>query len=120
MTTHTALNGDSRFRDGDDFSWLSRVTVRPGTGHDVVALAGEFDVFTAQQLRPVIQDLLAQGRNRITINLDDLTFMDGYTLRVLVDAHHDVTRAGGSLDITHNPLCARLLIITGTTTFLHP
>ena len=96
------------------------VTVRPGTGHAVVALSGELDLFTAPQLSPVIHGLLAQGRNRITINLDDVTFMDGFALGTLITAHRDVARTGGSLDITHNRLCARLMNITGTTTFLHP
>ena len=106
--------------DGDAASRLSCVTVRPGTGHAVVVLTGELDLATAPQLSPVIHDLLAQGRNRITIDMEDVTFMDGFTVETLIIAHRDVARTGGFLDITDNPLCARLLKITGTATFSHP
>ena len=95
------------------------VSLRRGVGHDVVALTGELDVSTVPQLGPVIHGLLDEGRNRITVNLDDVTFMDGSALAMLITAHRDVTRAGGSLDITHNPLCARLMTVTGMTTFGH-
>jgi anti-anti-sigma factor len=99
---------------------LTCVSLRPGTGHAVVALVGELDLHTAPQLSPVIRGLLAEGRTRITIDLEKVTFMDGFTLGLLIRAHRDVARAGGFLDITHNRLCARLMIVTGTTTFLHP
>ena len=105
-------------RSSDAHSLSTCATVRTGDDHDVVALSGELDIQTAPQLSLVIQDLLTQGRKRVTLNLDDVTFMDGYALGVLIAAHRDVTRVGGCLDITHNPVCARLLVVTGTTTFL--
>lgn len=92
---------------------LTLITVRPGTGHDVVALTGELDLCTAPQLTPVIHDLLAQGRTHITINLDRVTFIDASGLSALGTAHRDITRSHGTLVITHNPLCARLLALTG-------
>ncbi|QWZ09926.1 STAS domain-containing protein [Nocardioides panacis] len=107
-------------RDGEAAQAPTCVRLHPGTGPAVVALVGELDLDTAPQLSPVIRRLLAQGRSRITINLDEVTFMDGFTLGLLIRAHHDVARAGGFLDLTHNRLCARLMVVTGTTTFLHP
>jgi anti-sigma B factor antagonist len=89
------------------------VTLRPGTGHATVDLAGEVDVCTAPQLSPVIHGLLAQGRNRITINLDGVTFMDASALSALVMAHRDVSRSHGKLDVTDNPVFARLQQMTG-------
>jgi anti-anti-sigma factor len=106
-----------RERDPDS---LARVSVRPGTGQDIVALAGELDMATAPRLSPVIHCLLAQGRNRITVNLDAVTFMDASALSALIMARRDVTRSKGSLTITDNPLCARLLAMTGLTTLFHP
>jgi anti-anti-sigma factor len=99
---------------------LARVTVRPGSGHDVVVLSGEFDLSTAPQLSPVVHRLLGQGRRRIVLDLDAVTFLDGFAIDMLVMAHRDVRRAGGSLEITRNRLCERLLACTGTTTFLRP
>lgn len=109
----------ARSHDGEAAISFTCVTVHPGTGHDVVALTGELDLHTAPKLSPVIHGLLAQGRNRITVNLDDVTFIDGFTIGILITAQRDVARTGGSLDITHNPLCARLLTLTGTTSFLN-
>ncbi len=91
--------------------------MRPAPGHDIVALSGELDLWTAPQLIPVVRGLLAQGRNRITLDLDDVTFMDAAALGILIRARQDVTRTNGYLDITHNTLVTRLLALTGLTTY---
>jgi anti-sigma B factor antagonist len=90
------------------------VTVRSGASHAVIALAGELDLCTAPHLSPVLHGLLSEGRNQITINLDAVTFVDPCALGALLVAYRDVTRAGGSLDISPNRFCERLLAITGT------
>ncbi|QNN52106.1 anti-sigma factor antagonist [Nocardioides mesophilus] len=95
---------------------LSCVTVLPGAGHDVVALTGELDLSTAPQMSRVIQGFLAQGRNRIIMNLDGVTFMDASALSALVIAHREIRRSHGTLVISHNPVCARLLAMTGLAT----
>jgi len=102
----------------EDSAPLARVTLRPGGGRAVIALSGELDLATAPLLSPVIHSLLAHGRNRITINLDDVTFLDVFALGTLVLAHRDVTRSQGSLSFTHNPVFERLLAMTGLITLL--
>lgn len=89
------------------------VTVRPGHERDVVELAGELDLATAPGLQPALRGLLAQGRNRILIDLAEVTFMDGFTLGVLIAAQRDVRRAGGCLRVTDHPTLLRLLAFTG-------
>ena len=91
------------------------VTVRPGREGDIVALAGELDLATAPGLQPALRGLLAQGRNRILIDLAEVTFMDGFALGVLIAAQRDVRRAGGRLRVTNHPLLLRLLVFTGIT-----
>ena len=117
MSLPTAAPNDNRASlGGSAVGPLPCIIVRAGIGHDVVALSGELDLYTAPQLRRVIHGLLAQGHNRLTLNLDEVTFIDWFTTQMLIAAHRHAARTGGSLGITHNRLCARLLTITGTTT----
>jgi anti-anti-sigma factor len=89
------------------------VRVRIAADHAEVVLAGELDVATEPAIRHTMLDLLAAGHRRIVVNLDDVTFLDGTTLGVLIAAHRDATATGGTLELTDNPLCARLLKVTG-------
>lgn len=86
-------------------------------GRDVVALTGELelDLATASGLAPVIEELLARGRTRITVDLAGVTFMDAYALRQLVIAGQAVAAVGGLLDVTCNARYERLLSLTGAT-----
>jgi anti-anti-sigma factor len=90
----------------------SCVSVRRGTDHDVVMLVGELDVATAPQVSPVVRGLLAEGRRRIVIDIDRVTFMDGFAFGVLLVVCRDVRRSGGCLHVVQNPLWARLLLVT--------
>lgn len=89
------------------------ISVRPGNDRDVVALAGEIDIATAPQLASTIHRLLTEGRNNILVDLDAVTFFDGAAIGALITATFDVAHAGGSLWVTHNARCVRLLGITG-------
>lgn len=91
------------------------VTVRPGLGGELVALTGEIDFDTSPQFCRVIGRLLADGRHNIVVDLDAVTFLDGCAIAALIAAAHDVAQAGGKLLVTYNPLCVRLLKITGET-----
>lgn len=91
----------------------SCVSVRRSTDHDVVTLVGELDVATAPQVSPVVRGLLAEGRHRIVIDIDGVTFMDGFAFGVMLVVCRDVRRSGGCLHVSENPLWARLLLVTG-------
>ena len=96
-------------------SGLLRITVRRGADRDVVALAGEVDVATAPEIASTIHRLLSGGRTDILIDQGAVTYMDGAALRALITATFDAAHAGGSLWVTENTLCSRLLAITGET-----
>ena len=86
--------------------------------HDVLAVAGEVDVATAPRVYRAVRGLVAQGRVRIVVDLCGVTFIDASGLGVLMAARHKVDRAGGSLCVVPNAVCARLLRLTGTTGLL--
>lgn len=98
---------------GDD--WPLRITVRPGSDRDVVALAGEIDIATAPQLRYTIHRRLTEDHTRILLDLDAVTFLDGAALGALITATREVAQAHGTLQVTRNTRCMRLLAITGET-----
>ena len=91
---------------------LLRISVRQSDYIDVVALAGEMDIATAPRLASTIHRLLTEGRTDILIDLDAVTFIDGAAIRALITATCDVALAGGTLWVTHNARCLRLLKIT--------
>lgn len=97
------------------------VTVRPAAGHDVVELAGELDLATTPLLYEQVRRLVADGRNRLVVDLDGVTFMDATALGFLVATHRDVTASDGSLVVRHQntavPALLRLPGLTGILAF---
>lgn len=62
-------------------------TVRLEEDAVAVSPAGELDVSTSHRLLTCIDDLLAEGRSRITLDLQAVTFIDSSGLGALVTAH---------------------------------
>lgn len=62
-------------------------TVRQDEGAVAVSPAGDLDVSTSQRLLACIDELLAEGRSRITLDLQAVTFIDSSGLGALVKAH---------------------------------
>ena len=50
----------------------------------VVTVAGEVDVYTAAQLRAVLDEELGAGNARLVVDLDEVSFLDSTGLGVLV------------------------------------
>lgn len=73
------------------------VTVRPDECTAAVSPAGDLDVSTSPRLLACIDELLAEGRARITVDLRAVTFIDSSGLGALVKAHK---RASPSTEIT--------------------
>ena len=88
----------------------------------VVSPSGEADVHTVPTLRQAIDHARRDGRSRVIVDLDQLTFMDASALRVLVEARLEVSSTGGVFQVTcdNNPYCLRLLTITGLEGLLDP
>jgi anti-sigma B factor antagonist len=94
------------------------ISLRPDGDREIVTLTGELDIATAHQLQPVVNRLLAGGRTNITLDLADVSFLDGFALRELIAVHRDIDSAGGTLQIIANRRVVRLFELTGLTTLL--
>lgn len=68
-----------------------------------VALNGELDIATAEQLRAELAGHLDAGRYVIRVDVGAVQFMDSTALGVLIDASEQCRRAHGSLILTNVP-----------------
>jgi anti-sigma B factor antagonist len=55
-------------------------------GWTVLTVSGEIDIATAPSLRERLHALLAEGKHRLIVDLDDVGFLDSTALGVLVGA----------------------------------
>ena len=76
MSLPTASDGIPVSLDGGAVIQTTCITVHSEAEHAVVALSGELDLASAPQLQRVVHGLLARGHNCLTINLDEVTFID--------------------------------------------
>ena len=65
--------------------------------HTVVEAAGELDLYTAPRLRELLLALDAEGRHRLVVDLEGLSFIDSTGLGVLVGGLSRTREAGGDL-----------------------
>jgi anti-sigma B factor antagonist len=89
----------------------------------VITVAGEIDVYTAPRLRDVLVNLVSDGRYRLVVDLDDVTFMDSTALGVLVGGLKRVKVHDGSLDLVcGQEQILKIFRITGLTKVfpIHP
>ena len=82
------------------------VTREMGARTFVVGLTGEVDLYTAPELKSELLRLVAEGPNRIVVDLSGATFVDSTTLGVLLGAVKRLRLIGGELVI----VCADLNI----------
>ena len=84
-------------------------------GRAVVRVGGEVDVYNAQLLRTVLNEILDQApRPLLALELSELGFCDSSGLGVLVNALKRVRQDGGRMAVcgVHDPVL-KLLRITG-------
>ena len=82
--------------EGLDFT----LAVQPRVDGDVIAVAGEIDLATAPRLHTALDQLLARGRTRVTVDLTAVTFLDCSALTFLLTAQQATAMTGGSLRVT--------------------
>jgi anti-anti-sigma factor len=75
---------------------------------------GELDLIGVEQAEPVLRDLQRQGARWITLDLSELTFIDGRGVSLLVRLSQDLEARGGRLAV-HGArgIAVRLLRLTG-------
>jgi anti-anti-sigma factor len=85
----------------------------------VIQVGGEVDLATCPQLRAVLVELVDRGFHQLTIDLEQVSFLDCSGIGVLVDALRRVKQHGGCLKLVRpNPFVLRVLTLTGMTTVL--
>lgn len=99
-------------------SWaVAPLGVRTGTtpaGTCVVAVAGEVDLATAPQLDAALTGLLSAGRERVVLDLSEVTFLASRGIAVLIDAHERAVDRGVELHlVVTRPQVHRILEMTG-------
>ncbi len=68
----------------------------------VIAVYGEVDVASVPRLREQLHSLVAEGKNKIVVDLDGVGFLDSTGLGVLVGALKRTRAHGGSLGLVCN------------------
>ncbi len=93
-----------------------RVTVahRDDSGADVV-VAGDVDVAGTPDLVRCLDELVAEGRTELVVDLSGVTFADASGLGLLLRTKRKVEAEEGSLRVLYdrNPYLDRLLAVTG-------
>jgi anti-sigma B factor antagonist len=80
----------------------------------VVAVAGEIDLFTAPELKAALGEALESGRIRIVVDLTETTFLDSTALGVLIGAVKRLRSRDGVLTIVNTDAnTAKTFEITG-------
>ncbi|MBV7505224.1 STAS domain-containing protein [Bacillus sp. sid0103] len=80
----------------------------------VVLVAGEIDAYTAPQLREELLSLAEAGNKVITVNLQDVTYLDSTGLGVFVGLFKQLKENDGELKLINlSERLQRLFQITG-------
>lgn len=79
-----------------------KMNQREVDGVTVVALDGRIVLGEeSNALREKIKQLVAEGKKKIVLNMDNITFIDSAGLGTLVAAHHSAKAQGASLRLCH-------------------
>ena len=79
-----------------------KITTREVDGVTVAALDGRIVLGEeSNALREKIKTLVAEGKKKIVLNMDNITFIDSAGLGTLVASHHTAKKDGASLRLCH-------------------
>jgi anti-sigma B factor antagonist len=93
---------------------------RLGATTYVVAVTGELDLYSAEQLQQKLSELIGEGARSIVVDLMGVSFMDSAGLSVLVSAANKVRSAGGKFVVAADDRrILRVLEITGLDQKIH-
>jgi anti-sigma B factor antagonist len=83
-------------------------------GTATVALRGEVDILTVDQVRIALGDALATGPREIIVDLTDLTFIDSTGLGALIFGFQRARDAGVRFRLAHASASVRqILVLSG-------
>lgn len=90
------------------------MSVTNGDSYTVIALAGESDVYTYDQLRGALESEAAKGVLLLIVDLSALEFMDSTGVQVLLDIRVMMSSRGGKLALASpQTTVARVLNLVG-------
>ena len=88
--------------DEEETNVALKMTNREVDGVAVVALDGRIVLGEeSNALREKVKALMAEGKKKVVLNMDNITFIDSAGLGTLVAAHHSVKTQGASLRLCH-------------------
>jgi anti-sigma B factor antagonist len=88
--------------DEEEKTVALKMTNREVDGVAVVALDGRIVLGEeSNALREKVKSLIAEGKKKIVLNMDNITFIDSAGLGTLVAAHHSVKSQGAALRLCH-------------------
>jgi anti-sigma B factor antagonist len=82
-------------------------------GAVVVSLAGELDLYNAQQVRDALLECCAEGPSRLVVDLSGVKFIDSTALGVLIEARTKLPNTRGFLLAAPGMEAKRALEISG-------
>jgi anti-sigma B factor antagonist len=86
----------------------------PQSGHHLIAVRGEIDLFTAPELKSALTEAIEAGKLRLVIDLSEVSFLDSTALGVLIGAVKRLRSRGGALAIVNTDTSiAKTFEITG-------
>ncbi len=88
--------------DEEENNVALKMTSREVDGVSVVALDGRIVLGEeSNALREKVKSLIAAGKKKIVLNMDNITFIDSAGLGTLVAAHHSAKSQGAGLRLCH-------------------
>jgi len=91
-----------RLSDEEENNVALKMTNREVDGVSVVALDGRIVLGEeSNALREKVKGLIAAGKKKIVLNMDNITFIDSAGLGTLVAAHHSAKSQGAGLRLCH-------------------
>jgi anti-sigma B factor antagonist len=98
----TASQEDESAENEEDTNVALKITNREVDGVSVVALDGRIVLGEeSNALRERVKALIAAGKKKVVLNMDNITFIDSAGLGTLVAAHHSAKSQGASLRLCH-------------------
>jgi anti-sigma B factor antagonist len=91
-----------------------------GAHTHVVAVTGELDLYSAEQLQRALAELIDKGAQGVVLDLMGVSFIDSAGLSVLISAAKAIRSLGGRLIVAADDRrILRLLQITGLERSIH-
>jgi anti-sigma B factor antagonist len=88
--------------DEEESNVALKMTTREVDGVTVVALDGRIVLGEeSNALREKVKSLVAEGKKKIVLNMENVSFIDSAGLGTLVAAHHSAKGQGASLRLCH-------------------